>query len=162
MKYNAIQTKYNAPYKQNTIAPHKCCIPLTVGGAKSALVRGLAEKFCTQERFCLPQTSSYRLQTSAAKILTTRFICTEKSFWVLKLSHLFFLLLGYLNFSFAQVADTDTPQHNGTFYPLLLIGTIKGQSVEQAIKLGIELDRPMAALSFGHNSPFIAQGTHWK
>ena len=60
------------------------------------------------------------------------------------------------------MADTDTPQHNGTFYPLLLIGTIKGQSVEQAIKLGIELDRPMAALSFGHNSLFIAQGTHWK
>ena len=72
------------------------------------------------------------------------------------------LLLVNLNFSFAQVADTDTPQHNGTFYPLLLIGTIKGQSVEQAIKLGIELDRPMAALSFGHNSLFIAQGTHWK
>ena len=42
--------------------------------------------------------------------------------------------------------DTDTPQHNGTFYPLLLISAIKGQSVWQAIKLGIELDRQPGSL----------------
>ena len=41
---------------------------------------------------------------------------------------------------------------------LLLIWPIRSQSVLQAIKFGIELERPMVELRFGHNNQFIAQG----
>ena len=83
------ETKYTMYCKRNTIAPHKCCIPLTVGGAKSALVLRRkvlhwAEKFCTEQKsFALrsafvslklpPPSSSKWVQA-----LTSRFICPKK------------------------------------------------------------------------------------